>query len=717
MHRIAPFLAAAAFAAPASAAPFGELPFTPVAGIATCVRATGAPGELVRWTPGGLELLQAGPAGLAHAGSLSFDGRTAGCPRAAAQPGGAGVVAMPTTSGGRSGVWVALRDPGGSFGAPERLTARRGATIFDLAVAVSERGDAVVAWTEIELDARAARIGSRVRIARRLAGGRLGAPQELAARRGAVVFPRVNVGIGVAGEAVAAWTSGPDRSSSGLAEVDAAIAPPGGAFGAARRLGASELPGAPALAVAPDGRALAAFASGPGLRVAERAPGAGFGAATLVPGAFAIEAAVALRAGGGAVVAWRGFGDDVSAVVRDRPGPFGPAVRIAGEPPGGFGVDSGVFAFTAAEPPVDLDAGALRLALAGDGRAVLTWAAPHSRRAGSSVAPLVAALSPAGDPEPVQELGGPLRDADAVVPVVLPGGAPAVAWADNRDADAVAPGLLADGAPAVSRTDNRHADAVTPGLLAGGAPAVAWADNRDADAVTPGPLACGAPAVSWTDNPDDEGGGRLHIALEGVAPAPDPPAPRVRVERPRRSVLRADEPLVLPVTCAAACDVRAEVLGHGVAATLSLARAGTGRLRLGPASRPLAPRRRGPVRVRVLSGAPGARSPLVQTVTLRLRGLPRPPPPRVLDLRARRHGGTVEVTWRTDVPARGVFFAVEGHARASRDSTVLARGGAEGNGRRRFHVTLRRAARVRWVTVSRIDPLGGSIRETTVRVG
>ena len=37
-----------ALPAGAAADPFGELPFQPVAGIATCLRATGAPGELAR---------------------------------------------------------------------------------------------------------------------------------------------------------------------------------------------------------------------------------------------------------------------------------------------------------------------------------------------------------------------------------------------------------------------------------------------------------------------------------------------------------------------------------------------------------------------------------------------------------------------------------------------------------------------------------------------
>src|SRR3954467_14846031 len=42
--------------ATAAAAPFTELPFRSVPTAAVCVRATGVPGELLRWTRGGVEL-------------------------------------------------------------------------------------------------------------------------------------------------------------------------------------------------------------------------------------------------------------------------------------------------------------------------------------------------------------------------------------------------------------------------------------------------------------------------------------------------------------------------------------------------------------------------------------------------------------------------------------------------------------------------------------
>ena len=94
MLRFVLVLAGLALFAPAAAAaaPFGELPFRPVSGAATCLRATGAPGELVRPTKSAVQVLRAGPAGLEPVAGLPAED-IRGCPRAAARPGGAGVVA------------------------------------------------------------------------------------------------------------------------------------------------------------------------------------------------------------------------------------------------------------------------------------------------------------------------------------------------------------------------------------------------------------------------------------------------------------------------------------------------------------------------------------------------------------------------------------------------------------------------------------------------
>jgi hypothetical protein len=53
----------AATPAAASAAPFGELSPLTVNNPARCVRATGAPGEVVRWAPGGADFMQATASG------------------------------------------------------------------------------------------------------------------------------------------------------------------------------------------------------------------------------------------------------------------------------------------------------------------------------------------------------------------------------------------------------------------------------------------------------------------------------------------------------------------------------------------------------------------------------------------------------------------------------------------------------------------------------
>lgn len=143
----------------AAAALFGELPFRPVAGVATCLRATGAPGELVRWTPGGIELLHADSSGLTPIETVRLGrGRGSSCPLIAAQPNGAAVAALLQSDLRDSRVSVALRDPDGHFGPPVSLPVGRGmgAEFDSIAVAVSPRGDAVVGVTQSTCGASAA---------------------------------------------------------------------------------------------------------------------------------------------------------------------------------------------------------------------------------------------------------------------------------------------------------------------------------------------------------------------------------------------------------------------------------------------------------------------------------------------------------------------------------------------------------------------------------
>src|SRR5215218_2686138 len=105
--------------ATAAAAPFGELPFQPVKGTATCLRSTGAPGELIRQTRGSVRLLTASPAGLTTGATLAAGG-IHGCAVAASWPGGGGVLAFAVVSDLEDEAWARayVREPGQGWGEP-----------------------------------------------------------------------------------------------------------------------------------------------------------------------------------------------------------------------------------------------------------------------------------------------------------------------------------------------------------------------------------------------------------------------------------------------------------------------------------------------------------------------------------------------------------------------------------------------------------------------
>src|SRR5262249_37217462 len=147
--------------------------------------------------------------------------------------------------------------------------------------------------------------------------------------------------------------------------------------------------------------------------------------------------------------------------------------------------------------------------------------------------------------------------------------------------------------------------------------------------------------------------GRIHIAAEGVPEAAEPAPPRVTLRGPVAGVIGRDSELPLTVRCSAACDVRVQATSDFSASDwLALPRAGSGALTPRPEVGPIAPRRSGPVKLLVRSGAPGARRAAASTLTLRLRRPPPLPVPRVLALVARRDGKRVVVTFRTDRQAR-----------------------------------------------------------------
>ena len=320
--------------APAAAAPFGEPSLLGVGGTSGCLRATGAPGELAHVTGSRVRFLQASQAGLTVGRSLMTGDDRGACPRVAAKPGGAGVLAF-TESDEVSEVMPVrahVREPGGDWGPVVEALPSEGAILLPPAVAVSERGDAIVAATFLESSS------ARLMVARRAPGGSFGPPQELARATVEDFFGTITAqaGMSAAGEAIVAWAVPRGQST----QLWATIAPPGAPFGAPQRI-AEALDGSRfELAVAADGRALLAFASGKSPTVAERAPGAAFGAPQTLGGpadVFAYDPAVALRPDGGAVVAWTEFyGGPVVAAVRDRPGTFGALAPVPGAAPSLF---------------------------------------------------------------------------------------------------------------------------------------------------------------------------------------------------------------------------------------------------------------------------------------------------------------------------------------------------------------------------------------------
>jgi hypothetical protein len=218
--------------ATANAAPVGELPFAATGAAATCLRATGAPGELVRSSRTGARFLQAGPAGIAESGFVETGTPQAECPQVASRPNGAAVIAQ-----AGSGLWVATRDsdtPPGAWSKPAKLAPDASRA----AVAIADSGAAVVAWIEPGSTDR-----FTVKAMRRPAGGAFGPAETLGEARSSSEYAlegSVRAAIAADGEALVLWTQPPSDRDTGRMPVNVSIAPPGGAFAAAQRVGLTQ---------------------------------------------------------------------------------------------------------------------------------------------------------------------------------------------------------------------------------------------------------------------------------------------------------------------------------------------------------------------------------------------------------------------------------------------------------------------------------------------
>jgi hypothetical protein len=568
---VAATLALLATAPPAAAWSERTVRESPGGAVATCLRDTGVPGVVGllgrlerRMSP--YELLRASGDRLATVRL----GVLPDCPAVAGSPAGFVVAGRTGIGRSRNAMRVALVDAAGGVGEPVTLAESR-AQFVDVAAAISDRGDAVVAWTELRGGFR--KLRARVRVAVRPAGGAFGEARILAPWRlvGPPLAP-VAAGVDAAGAPTVAWLLGHPLRRGGPADAyaEVATAAAGGAFGRPQRLdGGAEYDDGLALAVAPDGRALLAYAGVDTLTVHERRRAAGrFGRLrSLSPGPGAYHPAIAMRPGGGAVVGWRtGLEESTAGVwvaTRSGPGRFEHGRMLAREP--SFSVSVKVFAYGplgAPRPPLDEEGRRLDVGLAADGRFVAAWG--RERRLPLGDRPL-AAYAAAG------RLGGPV----------------------GRPAALGCPCRVANGVAALA-----------------GAEGVAFTDNVTA--------AIGIHSESELARRD----GRLHIVSES-GDAADPPAPRVAVQAARRRTLRRREPLAVRVRCSSACDLRATVVGErgrvrGTGSGL-LREAGLTVIAIRSGFRSLAPRGSGRVRVVVRACAPNGRRSRVAAARATLR--------------------------------------------------------------------------------------------------
>lgn len=420
--------------ATASAAPLRELPFRPAGGAVACLTPTGKGSEVARWVRDGVELLEAGTDGLRPTGRLDL-GRYWSCPVVASDPNGAAVLAVGVLDEQElefAGLRVVLREPGATgWSAPVTLPIKR---FQNVEVAVSPRGDVVIAWLEYEPGDDD--FGIRFRAVRRAAGGAFGAIETLTPF-GDGGDDAIEVGMTATGEAIVAYSA---SELSGVADVVVRSGVPGAPLGAPRALVTAGAGGAsPVLAVAPDGRVLVVS----GDHVYERPPGGDFGAGQpLELGAG--TPAIALRADGAAVIASARDWQTAAAVVsRSAPGPFGPRIEVAPARPWqdntlpGFGASP-----PTSNPPLEPYPD-VSLTLGADGRALLVR--PTDERHGRNQRGLqtvsfpVAAPLPGSAAHPFRStavergtFGGTIRDAAGFSPLVLADGRFAVAWSDER---------------------------------------------------------------------------------------------------------------------------------------------------------------------------------------------------------------------------------------------------------------------------------------------
>lgn len=228
-------------------------------------------------------------------------------------------------------------------------------------------------------------------------------------------------------------------------------------------------------------------------------------------------------------------------------------------------------------------------------------------------------------------------------------------------------------------------------------------------------LTDGTPALSWITGVEANHF-TLHLATEGGTRPPAGRAPSLRVGTPAKRVLDYGDSLRLPISCSGPCSVRASIDGNeGSQGLTTLVRGGKGTLRIAPGLKPIAGRSGGKLRIRVRYGEPGTTAPRTQTVSLTVKRA-RTATPRIVGLKAVRREGGVHVTWRMKNPPRAMAVIVSGSAaRDDRGNPLVLLPEIIERQRTEYTVDLEPADRVRYVTLRPYDD-DRLPKRTTVKV-
>ena len=251
---------------------------------------------------------------------LSAAGQKAGFSQVAVDGQGNAIAVWSRFDGTNFIVQAAARAAGGSFGAPQDLSAA-GQGAFNPQVAFDGQGNAIAVWHRFD------GTNTIVQAAARAAGGSFGAPQDLSAAGQKASFPEVSVD--GQGNAIAVWR----RFDGTNFIVQAAARAAGGSFGAPQDLSAAgQKAGFPEVAVDGQGNAIVVWQRFDGtnfiVQAAARAAGGSFGAPQdlSAAGQTANDPQVAVDGQDNAIAVWsrsNGTNFIVQAAARAAGGSFG----------------------------------------------------------------------------------------------------------------------------------------------------------------------------------------------------------------------------------------------------------------------------------------------------------------------------------------------------------------------------------------------------------